>query len=230
MLVEKEKISTEEKDNALALLYFSGNFKDCTGDLIIEAIVEIMDIKKQLFADLAAINKEHTIFASNTSSLSLSELAQNTSHPERVCGIHFFNPAQLMKLVEVVETRWTNSETLEAAKGLVASIGKVAVTCKDSPGFIVNRVARHYYLEPLRLLEQGAADIETMDRIMENAGFRMGPFKLMDLIGNDVNLAVTRSLYESCGKPERFRPSNIQEEKVKLGHLGRKSGEGYYTY
>jgi 3-hydroxybutyryl-CoA dehydrogenase len=230
MLEEKEKITTEEKDKALGLLTFSGDVRDCRADLVIEAIVENMEIKKKLFADLATINSVQTILASNTSSLSVTVLAENTSHPERMCGMHFFNPAQLMKLVEVVETNWTNTETLEAVKTVVGSMGKIAVVCKDSPGFIVNRVARHYYLEALRLLEQGVSDIETIDRIMENAGFRMGPFRLMDLIGNDVNLAVTRSLYESCGKPERFKPSAIQEEKVDKGQLGRKSGQGYYTY
>ena len=135
-----------------------------------------------------------------------------------------------MKLVEVVYTPWTSETVLQAASAVVEQMGKTAVLCKDAPGFIVNRVARHFYLEPLRIAARGTMDYALLDLVMENAGFRMGPFKLMDLIGNDINLAVTKSLYEACGKPERFRPSPLQEEKVAKGYLGRKTGEGYYTY
>jgi len=230
MLVEKGKITSEQKTKAFSLLTFTSNISACHGDLIIEAIVEDMDIKRGLFGRLAEIHPPDTILASNTSSLSITAIAAEVPHPERVCGLHFFNPAQVMKLVEVVETRWTTPAVIQAARAWVESLGKTAVVCRDSPGFIVNRVARHYYLEALTLLGEGVADVDTIDRVMENAGFRMGPFRLMDLIGNDVNLAVTESLYEACGRPERFRPSPIQQGKVARGELGRKTGKGYYAY
>lgn len=229
-LVSKEKITAEEKTATLSRLQFTDQIEACKADLVIEAIVEKTDVKQALFAKLAALNGPHTILASNTSSLSLTEIAANVDHKERVCGLHFFNPAQVMKLVEVVYTPWTSETVLQAAIEVVERMGKTAVVCKDAPGFIVNRVARHYYLEPLRIVASGTMDYALIDQLMENAGFRMGPFKLMDLIGNDINLAVTKSLYEACGKPERFRPSPLQEEKVAKGTLGRKTGEGYYTY
>jgi 3-hydroxybutyryl-CoA dehydrogenase len=229
-LVSKEKITAEEKTATLSRLQFSDQIEACKADLVIEAIIEKTDVKQALFAQLAALNGPHTILASNTSSLSLTEIAADVDHKERVCGLHFFNPAQVMKLVEVVYTPWTSETVLQAASEVVERMGKTAVVCKDAPGFIVNRVARHFYLEPLRIAARGTMDYALLDQVMENAGFRMGPFKLMDLIGNDINLAVTKSLYEACGKPERFRPSPLQEEKVAKGTLGRKTGEGYYTY
>jgi 3-hydroxybutyryl-CoA dehydrogenase len=229
-LLSKEKITAEEKTATLSRLQFSDQIEACKADLVIEAIVEKTDVKQALFAQLAALNGPHTILASNTSSLSLTEIAADVDHKERVCGLHFFNPAQVMKLVEVVYTPWTSETVLQAASEVVERMGKTAVVCKDAPGFIVNRVARHFYLEPLRIAARGTMDYALLDQVMENAGFRMGPFKLMDLIGNDINLAVTKSLYEACGKPERFRPSPLQEEKVANGTLGRKTGEGYYTY
>lgn len=229
-LADKEKISHEEKNAALSRLQFHHDIQYCKGDLVIEAIIERTDVKQALFTQLTALNGPDTILASNTSSLSVTELAKDLPHRERFCGLHFFNPAQVMKLVEVVHTPWTSEEVLKAAAAVVEQMGKTAVHCKDAPGFIVNRVARHFYLEPLRIAAGGSMDYALLDRVLENAGFRMGPFKLMDLIGNDINLAVTKSLYEACGKPERFRPSPLQEEKVAKGALGRKTGEGYYTY
>lgn len=229
-LVDKEKISAEEKTASLSRLQFSDQIDACKADLVIEAIIEKTDVKQLLFAKLAALNGTDTILASNTSSLSLTAIAEKIDHPERICGLHFFNPAQVMKLVELVYTPWTSEAVLKTAGAVVEQMGKTFVLCKDAPGFIVNRVARHFYLEPLRIAALGTMDYALIDLVMENAGFRMGPFKLMDLIGNDINLAVTRSLYEACGKPERFRPSPLQEEKVAKGTLGRKTGEGYYTY
>ncbi|TAH02338.1 MAG: 3-hydroxybutyryl-CoA dehydrogenase [Sphingobacteriales bacterium] len=229
-LVSKEKITVEEKTATLARLQFHNQIEACKADLVIEAIVEKTDVKQALFAQLAALNGPHTILASNTSSLSLTEIAADVDHKERVCGLHFFNPAQVMKLVELVYTPWTSETVLQSATEVVERMGKTAVVCKDAPGFIVNRVARHFYLEPLRIAALGTMDYALLDQVMENAGFRMGPFKLMDLIGNDINLAVTKSLYEAFGKPERFRPSPLQEEKVAKGTLGRKTGEGYFTY
>lgn len=230
MLIEKGKLGAYEKALTLALLSHTSEISAATGDLIIEAIVEKLEVKQDLFQKLAALNGADTILASNTSSLSINDIALAVPHPERVCGLHFFNPAQVMKLVEVVHAEKTSPGVVSTAKAVVESMGKTAVVCSDSPGFIVNRVARHYYLEALKLLEEGVADVETIDRVLENAGFRMGPFRLMDLIGNDVNLAVTKSLYEACGRPERFRPSPIQEAKVEQGELGRKTGKGYYNY
>ena len=230
MLVEKGRISPAEKDAISSRLSFTDHEAPGPADLVIEAIVENMDIKRGLFRKLADRLPARTILASNTSSLSVTGIAEGLPHPERICGLHFFNPAQVMKLVEVVETGWSDPSVIRTARCWVESLGKTAVVCRDSPGFIVNRVARHYYLEALALLGEGVADVATIDRVMENAGFRMGPFRLMDLIGNDVNLAVTESLYEACGRPERFRPSPIQQDKVARGELGQKSGKGYYDY
>ena len=170
------------------------------------------------------------IFASNTSSLSINSIAGQLKNPERVIGMHFFNPAPVMKLVEVVNTDYTNEETTRIIIDLAKQMGKVPVVCKDSPGFIVNRVARPYYIEALRLAEEGISDFSTMDSLLEATGFKMGPFKLMDLIGNDINYAVSCSVYEQMNQPERLKPSPIQKEKVEKGELGRKTGKGYYDY
>ncbi|MFM7710428.1 MAG: 3-hydroxyacyl-CoA dehydrogenase family protein, partial [Ferruginibacter sp.] len=168
--------------------------------------------------------------ASNTSSLSIRQLQQNCPHPERVAGLHFFNPATLMKLVEVVSTENTSRHTTDSLVAFCKQLKKVPVTCTDAPGFIVNRVARHYYLEAMRLVEQGMADVESIDQIMTATGFKMGPFTLMDLIGMDINLAVSQSLYDALGQPARLKPSALQEQKVSNGLLGRKTGKGFYTY
>jgi 3-hydroxybutyryl-CoA dehydrogenase len=150
--------------------------------------------------------------------------------PQRVAGLHFFNPATIMKLVEVVKGEQTNDTVIEQLISLIKQMNKTPVVCKDAPGFIVNRVARPYYIEALRLAEEGVADYSTIDALMEASGFKMGPFKLMDLIGNDVNYAVSCSVYDQLGKPERLKPSFIQKEKTESGKLGRKTGEGYYKY
>ena len=229
-LVEKEKIAAGEKSSTLANLRFTTNIDDCKGDLVIEAIIEDLVIKQQLFLQLANLNSRQTILASNTSSLSVSAIAEPLPYRERVIGLHFFNPAPVMKMVEIIETGWSSPDTTHTATSFIESLNKVPVLCKDFPGFIVNRVARHYYLESLRLAEDGVADLETIDRVLESAGFKMGPFRLMDLIGNDVNLAVSRSMYEAFGKAERFKPSILQENKVSEGKLGRKTGKGFYNY
>jgi 3-hydroxybutyryl-CoA dehydrogenase len=229
-LVEKKKLDPAEQQNILGRIKYISKPEECIADLIIEAIIEISAAKLALFHQLAALNSKRTIFATNTSSLSVTELAQQIPHPERVAGMHFFNPAPLMRLVEVVYTPLTHEDTTQKLMNLARQMGKTPVLCKDAPGFIVNHVARPYYLEALRLLEQGLTDIETIDTLMEASGFKMGPFRLMDLIGNDINYAVSCSVYEALGQPERLRPSPIQEQKVKQGKLGRKTGEGYYTY
>ena len=199
-------------------------------DLVIEAIVERPEIKTGLFTQVAGLNRPETILASNTSSLSLTALAAAIPHPERFIGMHFFNPAPLMKLVEVVTTAETSPAVTQTVVAVAGQMGKTPVVCRDFPGFIVNHVARPYYLEALRLVEQGLADIETVDTLMEAAGFRMGPFRLMDLIGNDINFTVSCSVYEALGRPLRLCPSSLQEQKVKEGALGRKAGKGYYRY
>ena len=229
-LVEKNKISGKAKEDTLNNLRFTNNLQDCLGDIIIEAIVEKTEAKIALFNQLAGINRSETVFASNTSSLSITKIANGVNNPERVIGMHFFNPATIMKLVEVVKTDLTNENTVNAIIALTKQLGKTPVLCKDSPGFIVNRVARPYYIESLRLAEEKTGDFTTIDSLMEATGFKMGPFKLMDLIGNDINYAVTCSVYEQLDKPERLKPSSIQKEKVESGRLGKKTGKGYYDY
>jgi 3-hydroxybutyryl-CoA dehydrogenase len=229
-LVDKGKINSEEKDRILGRIRFTGDLQSCLADVFIEAIVEKPELKIALFNQLAEINHSECIFASNTSSLSITGIAEKVQCPERVIGMHFFNPATIMKLVEVVNTSFTNEATTKMVVELAKQMGKVPVICKDSPGFIVNRVARPYYIEALRLAEENKEDFAQTDRLMEATGFKMGPFKLMDLIGNDINYAVSCSVYEQLNDPERLKPSIIQEQKVKEGNLGKKTGEGYYKY
>lgn len=229
-LVEKGKITADQKAQTYGLIRFTDDLQTCLADVFIEAIVEKPELKIALFNQLAELNHGDVIFASNTSSLSITEIAKGVLHPERVIGMHFFNPATIMKLVEVVNTPFTNTATTETIISLAKQLKKTAVVCIDSPGFIVNRVARPYYIESLRLLEEGHAEKEQLDRLLEATGFKMGPFKLMDLIGHDINYAVSCSVWEQLGKPERLKPSPLQEEKVKQGKLGKKTGEGFYKY
>jgi len=219
-----------EADRAMDRLNATTDLHDGIGDIVIEAVTERMDAKVALLGQLAEINHSDTILASNTSSLSVTALARALPHPGRVCGMHFFNPAPLMRLVEVVHTPLTRPEVIEAVIDLAQALGREPVACRDAPGFIVNRVARPYYLEALRLAERGEATPATVDDLMRSFGFRMGPFQLMDLIGNDVNLAVSQSLWEACGRPERLRPSALQQSKVDAGALGRKTGSGFFDY
>lgn len=229
-LVEKNKITGAAKQETLNNLKFTNNLHDCLGDVIIEAIIEKPEAKISLFNQLAEINHSETVFASNTSSLSITEIARGVKNPERVIGMHFFNPPTIMKLVEVVNTEFTNDQTTNTIIELTKQMKKMPVICKDSPGFIVNRVARPFYIESLRLAEEGLVDFARIDSLMESSGFKMGPFKLMDLIGNDVNYAVSCSVYDQLKKPERLRPSPIQKEKVDKGQFGKKTGKGYYSY
>ncbi len=229
-LVGKAKKTAEEKEKILQRIHFTDDVQTCLADVFIEAIIEKPEIKIALFNQLAELNHSESIFATNTSSLSVSKIASGVMCPQRVIGMHFFNPATIMKLVEVVNTGLTNTQTTDAIVELAKQMGKVPVICKDSPGFIVNRVARPYYLESLRLVEEGITSIVQADTLLEAIGFKLGPFKLMDLIGNDINYAVSCSVYEQMNNPERLKPSYIQEQKVKEGKLGKKSGEGYYNY
>lgn len=229
-LVEKNKISLKEKGEIFSRIKFTNNIQNCTAFVIIEAIVEIESTKVSLFNDLAKFNNEEVIFATNTSSLSVSSIQEKIIFPERVIGMHFFNPAYIMKLVEVVKGRQTNDEVANIIFDICKQMGKSPVMCKDAPGFIVNRVARHYYLESLKLLEEGIATFEEIDKILESSGFKMGPYKLMDLIGMDINLAVTESIYHALNNVVRFEPSPIQIEKVNKNELGKKTGKGFYIY
>ncbi len=229
-LVSKEKISAEQKEEISRRIIFTDAVKDCVADIIIEAIVEDLSVKHQLFASLSAVNADTAIFASNTSSLSITAIQHNIPHPERVAGMHFFNPAHVMKLVEVVAGEQTSRETVDAIYDLCIAFKKQPVVCKDAPGFIVNRVARHFYLEAMHLAYDKKIPFEDIDALMENAGFKMGPFRLMDLIGMDINLAVSRSVYHAMNDNPRFKPSPMQEQKVAAGELGRKTGKGFYIY
>jgi 3-hydroxybutyryl-CoA dehydrogenase len=229
-LVDKQKISAEEKEHIFQRIKFVTDTNDCVADVFIEAIVEKVEAKVSIFNQLAEINHGETIFASNTSSLSISEIQKNIQNPARVVGMHFFNPAPLMKLVEVVKGEQTSNEVAQTIYELCKQLNKTPVLCKDAPGFIVNRVARHYYLEAMKMVEQGNATIENVDELMEATGFKMGPFKLMDLIGMDINLAVSQSLYAAFNNEERFKPSQLQIDKVAANELGKKTGKGFYKY
>ena len=229
-LVEKNKITGEEKQKILDRIHFTNDLHECLADVIIEAIIEKPEAKIALLNQLAEINHGETVFATNTSSLSVKEIAEKVLHPQRVIGMHFFNPAPIMKLVEVVNTNYTNDNTTGIIVELAKEMGKTPVLCKDAPGFIVNRVARPFYIESLRIAEEGKINFDKIDLLMESAGFKLGPFKLMDLIGNDINYSVSCSVYEQLNRPERLKPSYIQKEKVDSGELGKKTGKGYYNY
>ena len=229
-LLSKEKITAQQQEEIAARVLYSTQIKDCIGDIIIEAIIEDLTIKQQLYNSLAKINTAETILASNTSSLSVTAIQKNIPHPERVAGMHFFNPANIMKLVEVVAGEQTSTSTVRQVYDLCIRLQKQPVVCKDAPGFIVNRVARHFYLEAMHLAYEKKIPFEDIDTLMENAGFKMGPFRLMDLIGMDINLAVSKSVYYAFNDNPRFKPSPMQEQKVSEGDLGRKSGKGFYNY
>lgn len=229
-LTEKGKITDEDKNTALSRIIFTDIIEDCKADIIIEAIIEQREIKAALFNKLAVINNNDTIFATNTSSISVTAIAAATTVSANVAGMHFFNPPQLMKLVEVVRGEHTSNAVVQTLTALAERMNKIPVVCKDAPGFIVNRVARHYYLEAMLLIEKGFADMETIDAVMESTGFKMGPFKLMDFIGIDINYSVSNIVWDAMGKPERLRPSPLQKDKVDNNELGRKTGKGFYSY
>jgi 3-hydroxybutyryl-CoA dehydrogenase len=187
-------------------------------------------VKQGFFREAEKRNDRKTILVTNTSSLPVSQVAGELIHPERCIGLHFFNPAHLMKLVEVVPGAATDPGLVSTLVNFSKKLGKIPVVVKDSPGFIVNRVARHYYVESLKLLEEKGSDVAGIDRLLRSAGFKMGPFELMDLIGIDTNFEVTRSLYNAFGQDPKFKPSRIQQEKIDAGHFGRKNGKGFYDY
>lgn len=230
---EKGRMTAAEAQAALGRMhYISDGLEPLAGcGLVLEAIVEDLDIKQSVFRLLEAVVDAEALLATNTSSLSVTSIAGACAHPGRVVGLHFFNPAPLLPLVEVVPGLETAAQTVETALGLMAAWGKTPVQAKDTPGFIVNRVARPFYGEALRMLEEGMADAATIDWAMrELGGFRMGPFELMDLIGNDINYKVTASVFEAFFYDPRYKPSLTQQRMVEAGRLGRKTGRGYYAY
>jgi 3-hydroxybutyryl-CoA dehydrogenase len=230
-LVEKGRKTNEETKAIQSRIERTTNWEAFAGcDLVIEAIVERVDVKIQAFQRLEKIIGPDAVLATNTSSLAVTEIASGLDSPERLIGLHFFNPAPLLALVEIIPALQTREGLAGQCNDWMLAWGKVPVIARDTPGFIVNRVARPFYGEALRILEEGWASAATIDTAMEAVGFRMGPFKLMDLIGNDVNYAVTESVFAAFYQDPRYRPSLTQRRHVEAGYLGRKSGRGYYDY
>ena len=229
---ERGRITAEQEQETLDRFRTTTQLQDCKdAHLVIEAAPEKLELKREIFQQLDSICAPESLLASNTSSFNITAIAAATRRQERVLGLHFFNPPPLMALVEVIQGDRTSAAVIEKATALMKAMGKTPARAKDTPGFIVNRVARPFYNEGLRILGDGGASVETVDRIMKEAGnFRMGPFELMDLIGNDINFAATESLYRSFFEDPRFRPSPIQQRMVAGGNLGRKSGRGFYSY
>jgi 3-hydroxybutyryl-CoA dehydrogenase len=231
-LIEKGRIDSEEKRRIQNNITYVSQLKDLSdSDLTIEAIVENLDIKKSVFSELETYVSEDCIIASNTSSLSIASIAASLKKPERCIGIHFFNPAPLMRLVEVIPAIQTSKAVLETAVKTISDWKKTVAIAKDTPGFIVNRVARPFYGEALRIYEEGIADFASIDAAMKKlGGFKMGPFELMDFIGNDVNYTVTETVFTAFYFDPRYKPSLTQKRFAEAGYLGRKSGKGFYDY
>lgn len=231
-LIEKGRIDETEKNRIQANIFYVKTLMDLAdSDLTIEAIIENLEIKQKVFSELETYVSDKTIIASNTSSLSIASIASSLQKPERCVGIHFFNPAPLMALVEVIPAIQTSETVFANAVSIIKSWNKTVAIAKDTPGFIVNRVARPYYGESLRIYEEGIADFETIDWSLKNLGdFRMGPFELMDFIGNDINYTVTKTVFKTFYYDSKFRPSFTQQRFAEAGYLGRKTGKGYYDY
>jgi 3-hydroxybutyryl-CoA dehydrogenase len=223
------KATEEIKETAIANIQYEIEVANLKGDLVIEAVIEKLEIKASLFNTLLDQNPD-IILATNTSSIPITKISAAVKSPKQVVGIHFFNPAHIMKLVEVIQGAHTPVELKDWGVEFVKSVGKTPIVAKDAPGFIVNRVARHFYVESLKVLEDNVATHADIDDLMRSSGFRMGAFQLMDLIGVETNLKVTQSMYALFNYDEKFRPSRIQQQKVDAGFWGRKSGKGFYDY
>ena len=231
-LIVKERIDETEKNRIQDNISYVNSLKDLSdSNLTIEAIIENLDIKKKVFSELESYVSDDCIIASNTSSLSIASIASSLQKPERCIGIHFFNPAPLMRLVEVIPAIQTSNKVLEKSVQIISDWKKTVAVAKDTPGFIVNRVARPFYGEALRIYEESIADFATIDNAMKTIGnFRMGPFELMDFIGNDVNYTVTETVFKAFYYDPRYKPAFTQQRFSEAGYLGRKSGKGYYNY
>ena len=228
--VEKGKLSASQKQDSINRIKQCQDLEQVKADLIIEAAVENLEVKRDIFRKLENVNSAACILATNTSSIPVTQIGSCLKQPGRFAGLHFFNPAHIMKLVEVISGVSTSAETHEQLKAFSEKLGKTPISVKDSPGFVVNRVARHYYVEALKLLEENVTDIKTIDTLLRASGFKMGAFELMDLIGVDTNFSVTTSMYHAFHQDAKFRPSRIQQQKVEAGHHGKKSGKGFYDY
>lgn len=228
--VTKSKISTSQKDDALNRIQAVGDFRQLQVDLAIEAVIEKLEVKQKILAELEKINSIECLLVSNTSSFPITQIASALKHKERFAGLHFFNPAPVMKLVEIIRGASTSDTTIKTLGMFASSISKTSVIASDSPGFIVNRVARLFYTEALKIVEDGVTDFKTVDSLLRSTGFKMGPFQLMDLVGVENNFAVTTSMYHAFYHEPKFKPSRIQQQKVDAGHYGRKSGKGFYEY
>jgi 3-hydroxybutyryl-CoA dehydrogenase len=229
-LADKGRITAAQKEAVISRITPVSDFRQLQVELVIEAVIEKLEVKQKIFSELEKINDKNCILATNTSSIPITQIAASLEYPQRFAGLHFFNPATVMKLVEVIKGTATTEACVQLLFGFAHKLSKQAVLAQDSPGFIVNRVARHYYVESLKLLEENVADFRTIDALLRSTGFKMGPFELMDLIGVDVNFSVTASMFNAFHHDPKFRPSRIQQQKVDAGHHGRKTGKGFYDY
>jgi len=227
--IVKGKISVAEKNNAIQRIQTESELNNLHADFAIEAVVEKIEAKIKILSIFQKLNPE-SVLASNTSSIPITLIGNRLIDPGKLVGMHFFNPAHVMKLVEVISGADTEPEVVRTTVNVAEKMGKVAVEVKDSPGFIVNRVARHFYLESLKILEDGFSNVKDIDELLEASGFRMGPFRLMDLIGIDTNFSVTKTIFDQFHKVEKFKPNRIQKQMVDAGTLGKKTGRGFYKY
>jgi 3-hydroxybutyryl-CoA dehydrogenase len=229
-LAGKGKITSQQRDSTIGRIEAAGDFRLLQVELVIEAVVEKLDVKQKIFLEIEKYNDQECILVSNTSSISITQIGSVLKHPGRFAGLHFFNPAPVMKLVEVIRGAATEDQYVTLLQNFCTQLSKVNVLAKDSPGFIVNRIARPFYTESLKIAEESVSTYQDIDQLLKASGFRMGPFELMDFIGIDINYAVTASMHQAFHGETKFRPNPLQQQKVLAGHLGRKSGKGFYQY